>query len=100
MEVLLGIRLLGTTVWCGSSEHRAATAQMHSAECEYRRVPTPLRSTSPFSETSSSSFLVCSAAAAAFFADAFSALRSAAYDYVYVDYVYWYCYYYHYHYHY
>ena len=27
-EVLLGIRLLGTTFWCGLSNHQAATAQM------------------------------------------------------------------------
>ena len=28
-EVLLEIRLLGTTFWCGLSNHQAATAQMH-----------------------------------------------------------------------
>ena len=27
-EVLLGVRLLGTTCWCGLSNHQAATAQM------------------------------------------------------------------------
>ena len=27
-EVLLGIRLLGATFWCGLSDHQAATAQM------------------------------------------------------------------------
>ena len=27
--MLLGIRLLGTTFWCGLSNHQAATAQMH-----------------------------------------------------------------------
>ena len=43
--------------WCGLSNHQAATAQMGTCHAEfslriktYRRVPTPLRSTSPFSE--------------------------------------------------
>ena len=31
-EVLLGIRLLGTTFWHGFSNHQAATAQMHLAQ--------------------------------------------------------------------
>ena len=55
-EVLLGIRLLGTTFWCALSNHQAATAQMGTWQAEfslriktYRRVPTPLSSTSPFS---------------------------------------------------
>ena len=55
--MLLGSRLLGTTFWCGLSNHQAATAQMGTWQAEfslriktYRRVPTPLRSTSPFSE--------------------------------------------------
>ena len=39
-EVLLGIRLLGTTFWGGLSNHQAATAQMHLVENKYRRVPT------------------------------------------------------------
>ena len=47
-EVLLGIRLLGATFWCGLSNHQAAAAQMHLANNAYRRVPI-LRSTSPFS---------------------------------------------------
>ena len=56
-EVLLGIWLLGTTFWRGLSNHQAATAQMGTRQAEfplriktYRRGPTPLRSTSPFSE--------------------------------------------------
>ena len=49
-EVLLGTWLLGTTCWCGLSNHQAATAQMHSVDKTYRRVPTPLRSTPPFSD--------------------------------------------------
>ena len=32
MEVLLEIRLLGTTFWRGLSNHQAATAQMHLVE--------------------------------------------------------------------
>ena len=55
--MLLGIRLLRTTFWCGLSNHQAATAQMGSSQAEfsprinkYCRVPTPLRSTSPFSD--------------------------------------------------
>ena len=50
LKVLLGIRLLGITFWCGLSNHQAATARMHSVEKTYRRVPTPLRRTSPFSD--------------------------------------------------
>ena len=49
-EVLLGIRLLRTTLWCGLSNHQAATAQMHLVGkfiVECRPLP---RSTSPFSE--------------------------------------------------
>ena len=56
-QVLLGIRLLGTTFWCGLSNHQAATAQMGTWQAELSlrikkdcRVPTPLRSTSPFSD--------------------------------------------------
>ena len=49
-EVLQGIRLLGTTFGHGLSDRQAATAQMHSVEQTYRRVPTPLGSTSPFSD--------------------------------------------------
>ena len=50
-EVLLGVWLKGTTCWCGLSKHQAATAQMHLVENDnHRRVPTPLRSTSPFSD--------------------------------------------------
>ena len=45
-EVLLGIRLLGTTFRRGSSNHQAATAQSSGGK-NYRSVPTPLRSTSP-----------------------------------------------------
>ena len=52
-EVLLGIRLLGTTFWRGLSSHQAATAQNALGGKRYRRVPTPLRSTSPFSCISS-----------------------------------------------
>ena len=59
-EVLLGIRLLGTTFWCGLSNLRAATAQMSAWQAEFSlrinkdcRVPTLLRSTSPFSDSSS-----------------------------------------------
>ena len=58
-EVLLGIRLLGTTCWSGLSNHQAATAQMGTWQAEfslrikaYRRVPTPRRSTSPVSDRS------------------------------------------------
>ena len=51
--MLLGIRLLGTTFWCGWSNHQAATAQMQSVVNKNRTVPTPLRSTSPFPEPSS-----------------------------------------------
>ena len=43
-EVLQGIRLLGTTFWCGLSNHQAATAQMHLVGQANCRVPTPLRS--------------------------------------------------------
>ena len=50
-EVLLGTRLLGATFGRGLLNHQAATAQMHLVEANtYRRVPTPLRTTSPFSE--------------------------------------------------
>ena len=56
-RLLLGIRPPGTTLWRGLSNHQAATAQMGTGQTElspridkYRRVPTPLRSTSPFSE--------------------------------------------------
>ena len=48
-EVLLGIRLLGTTCWCGLSNRQAATAQMGTSQAElslritkHRGVPTPL----------------------------------------------------------
>ena len=43
----------GTTFGCGLSNHQAATARMHLVEQKnenYRRVPTPLGSTSPFSD--------------------------------------------------
>ena len=47
-EVLLGMLLLGTTFWCGLSNHQAATAQMGTCKTyislrikQYRRVPTP-----------------------------------------------------------
>ena len=46
-KVILGIRLLGATFWRGSSDHQAATAQMHSVNKNHRRVPTHLRITSP-----------------------------------------------------
>ena len=49
-EVLPGIRLLGTTCCCRLSNHQAAAAQMHLVEKHVVRVPTPLKSTSPFSE--------------------------------------------------
>ena len=49
-EVLLGIRLLGTTFGSGLSNHQDATAQTHLVEQTYCRVPTPLRSTSHFSD--------------------------------------------------
>ena len=49
-EVLLGIRLLGTTLWCGLSNHQDATAQMLSVEPNYRKsADPPLRSAPPFS---------------------------------------------------
>ena len=49
--MLLGVRLLGTTCWCGFSKLQPSAAQMHLVETNnYRSVPTPLRSTSPFSE--------------------------------------------------
>ena len=57
IEVLLGIRLLGTTFWRGLSNYQAATARMGTWQAQfslrinkYRRVPTPIRSTSSFSE--------------------------------------------------
>ena len=56
-EVLLGIRLLGTTFWRGSSNHQAASVQMHLVERNIvyyiyiyiyiYMLPTPLRSTFP-----------------------------------------------------
>ena len=37
--MLLGIRLLGTTFWCGLSNHQAATAQMHLVENSFVECP-------------------------------------------------------------
>ena len=57
-EVLPEIRLLGATFWRGLSNHQAAAAQVGTWQAEsspridkYRRVPTPLRRPSPFSES-------------------------------------------------
>ena len=40
--MLLGIWLLGTTCWCGLSNHQAATAQMHLVEKNIVECPAPL----------------------------------------------------------
>ena len=49
--MLLGIRLIETTFWCGLSNHQAATAEMHLVQNDIVEcLPIPLRSTSPFSD--------------------------------------------------
>ena len=47
MEVLLGIRLLGTTFWRGLSNHQAATAQMGAWQAEFSMRIEEYRSADP-----------------------------------------------------
>ena len=49
-EVLLGIRLLWTTFWSGFVKPSGSHCTDALGGKEYRRVPTPLRSPSPFSD--------------------------------------------------
>ena len=49
-EVLLGVRLLGATFWCGLQKPSGCQCKDAFGGTRNRRVPTPLGSTSPFSE--------------------------------------------------
>ena len=68
--MLLGIRLLGATFWCGLSNYQAAMgtrqAEFSPRINKYRRVPTPLRSTFPFSRFLRASALEVATASSAF----------------------------------